>query len=248
MDAHALTKKAGPLPVWGWVVLAGGGLGLIILVKKGKTPSSTGTSESEAEALKKKELEELVQGVENAGSAGGTQANTPVTPEAQRAATLEALPQQTTAPVETPAPATVEPPPLSSASQPTPHPATQKAAQYGVRNMGVTTLSGKRGPEYRAGTYKGMAAHIYDAAVHGGVGPGKNIVVLNAGKKTHAKKGEHQPAHVKDKTPARNHVTTRTPRAPKIVKPAKAKAKAPKKKIVPRAATKTRAPKKKVKR
>lgn len=41
---HSLTKKAGPLPVWGWAVLAGGLGGLYLLHKRNAAASSTTTT------------------------------------------------------------------------------------------------------------------------------------------------------------------------------------------------------------
>jgi hypothetical protein len=251
----ALGKKVGPLPLGAWLLIAGGSLGLLILIEKSKTKtaSATGTTETEAEALKKKELEEEVQGIESGlpaqggttgsgggGSAGNTpEANTPVTPATPPPA-AEATPAQSAAnPVETP-----------KENTPAPAPVTVKSAakQFGPRNMNIETVSpltgkgtGKVGAEYTVAKYKGMAAHAYDTAVKGGVGPGKNIIVLNGSKKTHAAQGKHEPAHAKDKTVAQHHVTTRKPRAASafgtFATQAKRKA-APKKKIKARAPAK----------
>jgi hypothetical protein len=250
MDAHALTKKAGPLPVWGWALLGGGGLGLLILTKKGKT--SAGVTETPEEAAKKQQLEELVQGLQNAASAGGVTGGatspspspTPTTPEAQKAATPEpaaSAPAPVIAPVETPAPATPAPPPLASAS-------TAPAAAHPSSPFNLISHQAgnpRSGITYRLGTFQGMAAHIYSKAVPGGVGPNRNAIVLNAGKKTHAKKGAHQHAKAKGKGPTVHHVTKHAPAKP-AHKPATARHAAPKKKISRRPAHKTTPPKRKI--
>lgn len=243
----SLKKKVGPLPLYGWLIIGGGTLGIIFLWSKSKaTAKKTAlTPEQEANEAKRQQLEEIVQGLENAASAG---TNTPsaetgrAAPEPAPSASGPAI-----APVETPAPATTAAPAVSSKSK-VPARAAVRKPEYGKRNMNIETLSGKRGPEYRTGKYKGLPAHIYDAAVKGGVGPHKNIIVLNATKKTHAAPGKHEPAAAKDHTPTRHHVTTRTPRKPPTPSEPKAKAAPkPKAKVKPRSTAKTQPPKKKVK-
>lgn len=207
-----LTRKAGPLPVWGWIVLAGGGLGIVLLVKHSK-----GGAPTEGEPIP----ESLVmpgQGDTGVGTvgAGGGESKEPLAGEHTQGQ--------------------VEPVRLNEGSLQSVLSGLSELEAAGYHK----TVAGERegsnaaqtaaslqhskggnpraGIPFKPGTYKGHAAHIYSRPVTGGVGPGHNVIVVpGPGKKTHAKKGQHQPAHTKAQHPAAAHHA-----APKRT-PAKAK-------------------------
>lgn len=192
-----LGKKVGPLPLGGWILIGGGTLGLILLLHKKSSSSGTKlTPEQEGNEAKRQQLEEWLQGMENASAGGGAgigseagqhEVNTPFNPSEIKAAVEEGVAAGLLATMPNPEPSTAEAPTASASTQ------------------GKVHSKSKRALFYKKGKYKGMPADIFSHRVEGGVGPHHNILVLNAGKKTHAKKGKHEHAAAKDKGPASHH-------------------------------------------
>jgi len=232
-----MKEKYGPLPLWGWIVLAGGTIGVVILVKKGKgTTGTTGEvipevaaqaipgGESGAggggtaaagslEAQEAKQSEELnqlrgeVAGEHNSVTSGGLGAGIGEVIQAKEA--LEAL-------------GLIRPlqggPTEPSSQGKTPiKEATGKSPAFPL-----TSARGK----YREGTFGGHTVHEYEHAVAGGVGPLKNKIVIGGpAKVTHAAAGSHAPAHV-SKPPA-HHTAPKPVKKPAAKHPPKAAARKP---------------------
>jgi hypothetical protein len=220
-----MKEKMGPLPMWMWVLLAGGTIGMVVLVKKAKgTTGTTGEVIPEVAA-------QAVPGGESGSAGGGTSAAG--TLEAQEAKESEEISRlrgevegEHTATTNTGLGAgigeviqakealealglvrplqggTTEP---SSQGKSPVKQATGKEPSQGISARGT----------YREGTFRGMAVHIYDKAVQGGVGPLKNMIVLGGpAKVTHAAAGSHAPAHA-SKPPAHHTAPKPTAKRPK---------------------------------
>lgn len=219
-------KKIGPLPAYAWALILGGTIGVVLLVKKGK--ATTGTT---GEVIP--ELAAQATPSSGGGEGGGGAAGSLEAAEAKDSAELEALRNQITA--QAPANGTgssgglgagigeviearealealglsVGNPQHNTEESSSGKSAVKKATGKGAANP----LTSQRG-KYHTGTFKGHAAHIYATAVHGGVGPKKNIVVLGGpAKVTHAAAGSHVPAHV-SKPPAHHTAAKPAAKAP----------------------------------
>jgi hypothetical protein len=195
-----LQRKVGPLPLWAWIALGGGTLGVIVLVKKSKGSKASTESEPIPSSLASP------FGPEAAGVGGGGSGGLTAPPEAK---TPEPLTLTATAPIERT--------PVSEFLQTLAELEGGGFTRAGAAPTGSSApatsaaLSAARGGNPRAGkpfkvsTYKGMRAHEYRSAVPGGVGPGHRFVILPVGKKNHAAKPNHAPAHAKDRHHAHAH-------------------------------------------
>jgi len=214
---ESLSKKLGPLPVWAWALLAGGTVGVVILTKRAKAKAPA-QGEAVPEHLS-------IPGIEGAGGGLGGGVN----PEVK---TPETAPSNNTSPGPTTATPVSEflttehelleggwerhsPAPAASAA-----PAVSAALTHAKGGK-----PGRGGVPYRSAPFKGHAAHIYARAVPGGVGPGKNVIVLRGpAKVTHAKPGSHAPATHKPHVMA--HHTPGKPKPPTKHAPARPRPKA----------------------
>ena len=192
---ESLTKKVGPLPVWGWALIAGGGLGALILAKRAKAKAATTPEGTEPIP---QTLEGALAGTGSAGGAGGggelgaggvPGGEAKSNPEASPAPHVEGTPVEQFLATEHELEAGGWQPPHTSPTG-SAAPATSAALSHSKGG------SPRAGVPFKAGKYKGLAAHIYAKAVPGGVGPGKNVIVLGGpAKKTHQKAGSHIPKH-----------------------------------------------------
>jgi hypothetical protein len=210
-------RKLGPLPVWAWALIAGGGIGAFMLYRKAHAASSPG------EAVPTPELAGQALPLEGGGGGGGAPVGGAGATELLGAKDeAELLRQELAFATEHsttvnqsglgsgisevkeaveglrelglfPAGGGATPTPSSGGSAPGEGNAAVKAATGKGKSF---PLSSSRG-QYRATTYKGHAAHEYSHAVANGVGKLKNIIVLGGPAKAgHAVAGSHLPASV----------------------------------------------------
>jgi hypothetical protein len=197
-----LKKKVGPLPTWAWIALVGGGAGVYLLWKKSKEaksteegslpiPSSFTANPPEGSASGAGggpgEVKSSGEGPSNNASEPSSITGSPVSDFLATEKALHEGGWEREAEFAVAHPVGSAAPAVSAAL---------KTAKGGT--------VGRGGATFKAGTYKGHAAHIYTRAVKGGVGPGKNVIVLapshGSSKTAHSKTPSHAPAHVTGST------------------------------------------------
>lgn len=205
-----MNKKLGPLPTWAWALIAGGGIGAILLIRHLKATKTEGEPTPELAA----QMAPGVSEAQGGGGSGGGSVGSLESEVAKQSAQAELLRQEINFLTEHPPGAGQSQGILGNGFQ------EIREAKEGLEQLGLipaasqtnsTPSSEAKGPskgvaafplqsgrgEYREGTYKGHAAHIYSKPVKNGVGPGRNIIVIGGpGKRTHGVKGSHAPAAV----------------------------------------------------
>jgi hypothetical protein len=224
-----LKRKVGPLPLWGWVVVVGGGIGMIVLIRKSKS------GEKESEPI----LSKTSAGALPETGAGGGSGSTAGDPEVKTPAEVQpaASPTPATSPTYEQGGFASEVNDVREGKEsiealvgpvvgPTPKPAGKPA----VDRHAATGGNPRAGKAFKTVQFRGQTAHQYAHAVAGGVGPHKNIIILPIGKKNHAAKGKHEPAHAKTKGkpkpaphPQPAHHAAAPPRRPAPKRKAKAR-------------------------
>lgn len=199
----ALTKKAGPLPVWAWGLIFGGTIGAVLLVKKGKTakPAEAEIPQTVAGGSGGPE----VLGGAGSGSGGGTVAAGGET----KSPSPEGLATQPTIGYEAGGFAREANDVLEGAEAlqrlgllraPAPGANTSSAQAPAAARARATGGNPRAGLPFKNATIHGQHAHEYEHRVPGGVGPGGRFIVLaGPAKKTHAAKPSHAPPHAKGK-------------------------------------------------
>jgi hypothetical protein len=205
---NALKKKAGPLPVWAWLTLAGGTIGVVLLVKRGKgKPAGEG------------EVPQTVGGgaagpeVSGSGSGGGTAAPG----EETKTPSPDGFVSQPTVGYEAGGFAREAndvregAEALEALGIVAPRPGASSSPAAGAGTPATAAAGNPRaGLPFKTTTIHGQQAHEYEHSVPGGVGPGKRFVVIGGpAKRTHAAKGSHAPAHARGKA-APKHPTRST--------------------------------------
>ena len=192
---NGLQKKAGPLPVWAWALLAGGSIGAIILIKKSK---AAGTGEPESLSGQAGQAIPM----EGSGGGGGAGASEIAGAKAENELLREALREsgghggalgqgisEVLEAREGLRALGLIPPESTTRTN-----ASSESASAHKNAQGKFPLKSSRG-DYRAGTYLGKSVHIYQHPVRGGVGPKGNMIVLGGPTKpTHAAQGDHSGA------------------------------------------------------
>lgn len=89
-----MKKKYGPLPLWAWVVVIGGTIGVYLLYKNGSSSSSTTANTTDAELAAEQAAEEAATGTTGTTGDTGSSGTTDSTDSADLSAALDGISTQ----------------------------------------------------------------------------------------------------------------------------------------------------------